>query len=307
MTNSASQLAISGSDVEAGQKIVDFAKDPDKLDWYVVNDNVMGGRSEGGFSIEQGELRFTGRTNTDGGGFSSIRTKPVQIDLSDYEGIRLQVTGDGRRYTWRLTSNARWRGRPVSYWADFHADDEAWGTIDIPFAQFIPKFRGMRLDGPELDPGQITGMGLMIYDELDGPFELRLASVHAYPPQAPFALDRYRWRHRVLVVSAHAEDDAALMAMQSEVASMHEEFADRDMLLVTLLTSGTSMAGDRELTAADVSASRAVLGIHADSFALRLIGKDGSIKLSSESATSIADVFSLIDSMPMRRREQADR
>ena len=58
--------------------------------------------------------------------------------------------------------------------------DGAWTTVNIPFADFIPQFRGYQLDGPALDPAQITGMGLMIYDNLDGPFELELASVHAY-------------------------------------------------------------------------------------------------------------------------------
>ena len=307
MTLPASRLDISRSNSETTLMLDDFTTGPLNLDWYVVNDNVMGGRSEGSFTIERGELYFAGSTNTNGGGFSSIRTKPVQLDLSDYAGIRLTVRGDGRRYTWRLATNARWRGRQVSYWADFDAGDDTWDTVDIPFSRFIPRFRGMRLDGPELDPEQIRGMGLMIYDNLDGPFELRLASVQAYPAPAEFALEQYRWEKRVLVVSARAEDDTQLMQLQSEVASMPEEFADRDMLLVTLLNCGTSMAADRELTPADVSAARDALGIQSGPFALRLIGKDGSIKLSSESATSIQEIFALIDTMPMRQREKSAR
>jgi hypothetical protein len=39
----------------------------------------------------------------------------------------------------------------------------------------------MELDGPAVNAAQITGMGLMIYDNLDGPFELELGSVQAYP------------------------------------------------------------------------------------------------------------------------------
>mgnify|MGYP000284804688 CR=1 FL=1 len=38
--------------------LTDFGDRSTDLGWYVVNDNVMGGRSEGGFSIEQGELHF---------------------------------------------------------------------------------------------------------------------------------------------------------------------------------------------------------------------------------------------------------
>ena len=140
----------------------------------------MGGRSEGDFEQQQGELRFAGSTNTNGGGFSSIRTKPMQLDLSNNVGIQLRVKGDGRRYTWRLTTEARWRGRPVSYWADFETRKGKWSTVNIPFSRFIPQYRGYQLEGPALEPAQIRGMGLMIYDNQDGPFELQLTSVHTY-------------------------------------------------------------------------------------------------------------------------------
>ena len=190
MTLSAPPAVASDSHVDGGRLLTDFTADRADLGWYVVNDNVMGGRSEGTFKIEGGELDFAGSTNTRGGGFSSIRTRPAELDLSRYAGIRLQVRGDGRQYTWRLATNARWRGREISYWADFDTHDGTRTTVDIPFSRFIPRYRGTRLDGPELDPGHITGMGLMIYDQLDGPFELRLASVHAYSAQASFALEQ---------------------------------------------------------------------------------------------------------------------
>ena len=79
---------------------------------------------------------------------------------------------------------ARWRGSQVSYWADFETDKGAWTLVNIPFSSFIPRYRGYQLDGPALDPGRIKGMGLMIYDNQDGPFELHLASVHAYSAEA---------------------------------------------------------------------------------------------------------------------------
>jgi NADH dehydrogenase [ubiquinone] 1 alpha subcomplex assembly factor 1 len=167
-------------DPEGELMLTDFTSGSSNLGWYVVNDNVMGGRSDGGFDQHEGGLSFTGRTNTNGGGFSSIRTKPLQLDLSNHAGIRLHVKGDGRRYTWRLATTARWRGRPISYWADFDTRAGTWSTVNIPFSSFTPKYRGYQLDGPALDPGQITGMGLMIYDSQDGPFELRLSSVRAY-------------------------------------------------------------------------------------------------------------------------------
>ena len=166
--------------------LTDFAANSPELDWYVQNDNVMGGRSEGGFETkEQGELIFAGSTNTNGGGFSSIRTQPFQLDLSKYDGIQLRVKGDGRRYTWQLQTNARNRGYPVSYWAEFDTPDGEWGIVNIPFSRFYPQFRGFKLDGPELDTSEITELGLYIYDKKDGPFELRLDSIEAYSADVP--------------------------------------------------------------------------------------------------------------------------
>ena len=161
--------------------ITDFTKETSDLGWFIVNDNVMGGRSLGAFRALDSELHFKGVTNTNGGGFSSIRTHAVYVNLADYEGIRLRVKGDGRRYTWRLTTDARFHGRAISYWAEFDTRDGGWTTVDIPFTSFEPRFRGFTLEGPALDPRMITGMGLMIYDKKDGPFELFLQSVGAYP------------------------------------------------------------------------------------------------------------------------------
>ena len=307
MTVPVQPSGASDSDARAELELVVFASGESSPGWYVVNDNVMGGRSDGDFGIERGELHFSGRTNTDGGGFSSIRTEPVQLDLSTYDGIRLRVKGDGRRYTWRLTTDARWRGREVAYWADFDTEDGAWSTVDIPFSRFVPRFRGTRLDGPALNTAGVTGMGLMIYDKLDGPFELHVASVAAYAAQAPFALEQYRWKNRVLVLSARSRDDEDLETVRDDLASKREAFADRDMVLVTLLDSGTSAAGDRELTAAEATAARAALDIPAGAFALRLIGKDGTVKLARVSAVPLQEIFALIDTMPMRQRELSDR
>ena len=157
-----------------------FEQDSPDVGWYVQNDNVMGGQSEGAFSIHVSELVFSGRTNTDGGGFSSIRSQPLELDLADYDGIRLTVKADGRRYTWSLQTDARWRGRKINYWADFDTVSGEVKVIDVPFERFLPQFRGFKLDGPKLDRSKIRAFALYQYDKTDGPFKLRLIRVEAY-------------------------------------------------------------------------------------------------------------------------------
>jgi hypothetical protein len=159
-----------------------FSESGPDLQWFVQNDTVMGGRSEGGFRIVDDRLVFSGITNTNGGGFSSIRSRRFAKDLSAYSGIKVNVKADGRKYTWSIQTDATWRGRRVSYWADFNttANTGEIEEITIPFTKFYPQFRGFKLDGPELKKNQITEFALYQYDKTDGPFELELFSVEAY-------------------------------------------------------------------------------------------------------------------------------
>ncbi len=173
-------LSASEADNLDTLSLTGFNADSPDFGWYVQNDNVMGGRSEGGFAIASEELIFSGNTNTNGGGFSSIRTQPLELDLSAYAGIRVKVKADGRRYTWGIQTDALWRGRRINYWADFDTLADQTMVIDIPFMNFLPQFRGFKLDGPELDTGQIAEFSLYQYDKTDGPFALRLISVEAY-------------------------------------------------------------------------------------------------------------------------------
>ncbi len=289
---------------ESDPLLTDFTARSDDLDWYVVNDNVMGGRSTGGFDVNDGKLNFTGRTNTNGGGFSSIRTGPLQADLASFRGIRLRVKGDGRRYIWRLSTDARWRGRQVGYWADFETREGKWLDVDIPWSAFRPQVWGNPLNGPELDIRSITGMGLMIYDKNDGPFALQLDRVSVYSERAPFSLSQYRWERRVLVVSASSTSDADLKRQLEAVATTEYEFDERDLTVVTLLDDGVSTAGDRALSSDEVAATRSAMRIASGAFSLKLVGKDGSVKLSRGEATPIREIYALIDTMPMRAREQ---
>lgn len=146
------------------------------FEWYPVNDNVMGGRSMGDFQIASGILIFAGATNTDGGGFASIRSSRRAMNLERYSGISLRVRGDGRTYRLRLETRSG-----VAYFAPFATGEASeWETLRVPFSRFEPRRRGKPLPGPPLDPASIEGLGLMIFDRRDGPFRLEVDWIGAY-------------------------------------------------------------------------------------------------------------------------------
>ncbi len=301
-------LLISSSGAGAGADdsllLADFPASMQDLTWRVVNDNVMGGRSQGGFALEKSSLVFTGTTNTDGGGFSSIRSESRRFDLGEYGGIRLRVRGDGRTYTFRLTTwDTRDGRRPPSYWADFETRGGGWEVVDVPFRSFRPRWRGRWLEGPALNPGAVDGLGLMVYDKQDGPFRLEVDWIRAYREARPFSMGTLRWKKRPLLLFAEDEGDPRLQQQLSAVQATRSQFDERDMLLVVILGTGPSRVEERVLTAEDAERLRDSYGVDGGTFALRLVGKDGGVKREARDVVPMDALYDLIDAMPMRREE----
>ena len=146
---------------------------PVGLDWRVVNDNVMGGRSRGRFEISEEFLNFFGTTNTNGGGFSSIRSFLNSPVPSDSKKMKLLIKGDGRSYTVIL----RERRSRASFWATFESTNNRWQEVIIPLESFWPNWRGRRLDYRPIEPSMIREIGLMIYDGEDGPFSFDVKKI----------------------------------------------------------------------------------------------------------------------------------
>lgn len=284
--------------------LADFPESAKDLPWAVVNDDVMGGRSEGDLRLTDDSLLFTGVTNTRGGGFSSIRSRPHAFDLGAHDGVRLRVRGDGRTYTFRLTtSDTRDQRRRPSYWADFETREGSWEEIDVPFDRFRPRWRGRWLEGPPLDPAAVDSLGLMIYDGRGGPFRLEVDWIGAYRETGPFSMSALRWRKRPLLLFAPDEQDPRLREQLAAVESTLEGFRERDMELVVVLGKGSSRAGGQPLPPSESQHLRKSYGVAEGAFALRLVGKDGGVKRRGDEVVPMEEIYTQIDAMPMRQQE----
>lgn len=75
--------------------------------WVTVNDNVMGGVSDGNFKItKEKALFFYGNLSLENnGGFASVRSIPTKLALKKNDSISFQAKGDGREYTINLYTN----------------------------------------------------------------------------------------------------------------------------------------------------------------------------------------------------------
>ena len=109
-------------------------------------------------------------------------------------------------------------------------------------------------------------------------------------------LDHLRWHKRVLIVFGPDADDARFKQQIQLLNDVEPQLKARDMEVFEML--------DR---APETASLRSKLAIPDDLFALVRVGKDGSVKLRRYEVVQPADIFNLVDSMPMRRAEMDKR
>jgi hypothetical protein len=120
------------------------------------------------------------------------------------------------------------------------------------------------------------------------------------------ALDGYRWQNRLLLVFA-PDADSALYRQQQQMLLVAEcGLNERDMVIIFVIRDAVSTKGSPAAPVAAVDL-RDAYGVLPHEFRVVLIGKDGGVKLRQEEPISAADLFALIDSMPMRKQEMGQR
>ena len=165
-----------------GQSITEFEeKESDKFGWEITNDGVMGGLSKGNVQVDDGILVFSGNLSLkNNGGFTTFRSKNVNLDLSSDLGILLRVKGDGRTYDVRLATDATYRSMEASFSASFETAAGEWQEIKVPFSEFTGSFRGRELKDLKFDPSKIKRVGILLGDKKEAPFRLEIDWIRTY-------------------------------------------------------------------------------------------------------------------------------
>ncbi len=149
--------------------------------WFSVNDNVMGGISEGGFEqATDTTAAFQGALSLDNnGGFSTIRSTARDLMLSGYSGLTIRVRGDGRTYSLSALKNDR-RGEVRTWRTSFATVAGEWEEIRIPFSELELSVMGRQLPGLTIDPDDIRSLSFSISDKNEANFRLEIDWVRAY-------------------------------------------------------------------------------------------------------------------------------
>jgi NADH dehydrogenase [ubiquinone] 1 alpha subcomplex assembly factor 1 len=161
--------------------VFDFS-DVEQVDtWFITDDGVMGGVSQGTWYPEDDYAVFEGEVSLENnGGFSSVRVEFRPVNLSEFDGIELKVRGDGQLYSFNLRDVHSWNSHRLTVEAPVSEDGE-WHTIRVPFDELTPtRFGRVISTAPDLDQSRVRSMSILISDYQEGPFRLEIASIALY-------------------------------------------------------------------------------------------------------------------------------
>jgi hypothetical protein len=118
----------------------------------------------------------------------------------------------------------------------------------------------------------------------------------------------FSWRDkRVLLVFADASDQR-LDEQANLLLADRDALAERDMLVLAVTGDHVKTIFGEVPSGIDAPSLRARYGVEAGApFTVLLVGKDGGVKRRESRPAAPAELFGLIDTMPMRRQEMREQ
>jgi hypothetical protein len=155
--------------------LFDFSKNSSMENWYITNDNVMGGVSQSNFAVnEDGKAVFEGYVSLENnGGFCMVRYNANSISAAGYETVTFRVKGDGKRYQFRAKVD---RDDYYSYVSYFDTSGN-WETVEIKLENMYPVFRGRKLDMSNFSHNKISEIGFLIGNNKEETFRLEIDKI----------------------------------------------------------------------------------------------------------------------------------
>jgi hypothetical protein len=139
----------------------------------------MGGISQSTFvASDTGSAIFQGVVRAENnGGFATVQTDfaPAR-NLQVYDGLQLQVRGDGKKYGVYLRTDQR----TAIYQATFVTSADTWQTVRLAWRDFVPTRFGRVIVAPALDPRNIQSLSLLIEFSQFGPFALEVKHIGVF-------------------------------------------------------------------------------------------------------------------------------
>lgn len=156
--------------------LFNFSEDRNISAWKIVDDVVMGGRSNGFFKLnEEGSGLFYGEISLkNNGGFSSVRYSFDKLDISAYTKVILKIKGDRKDYQFRVKDD---NSQYYSFVKKFDTTGD-WQTIEISFEEMYPAFRGRKLNIQNFTSTTLAQIAFLIGNKKEEVFQLEIDQIY---------------------------------------------------------------------------------------------------------------------------------
>ena len=118
-------------------------------------------------------------------------------------------------------------------------------------------------------------------------------------------LEDFRWKNRLLIYFYLSEDQKEVV--ESRLEKYSDAVRERDLLVGYVQLGKPPLLASSTLEETSIETLVSGSGITKYKSAVVLIGKDGTIKFNGSIDTALSELFTLIDSMPMRKREMKNQ
>jgi len=155
--------------------LFNFNPNSNTTNWNIVDDVVMGGRSNSTFTISNnGTGVFRGKVSLENnGGFSMVQYRFDTKKVDEFSKVIMRIKGDGKTYQFRIKSN---NSDYFSYVSSFNTSGD-WETITIPFNIMYPAFRGRQLDAENYPGKSMEMIAFLIGNKKAESFKLEIDTI----------------------------------------------------------------------------------------------------------------------------------
>lgn len=119
----------------------------------------------------------------------------------------------------------------------------------------------------------------------------------------PADLKKYQWENRLLVLFAPNPGWPEYEGQMAKLTGDAEALEARDLVQIHIFEEVEGYVGDEKFSLAQNEELRKRFDVETGQYAMFLVGKDGGPKERYTEPVEPNDIYSLIDSMPMRQKE----
>jgi len=170
-------LTLTGINFIKTDSKIDFGNSAGKTkDWYVISDNVMGGVTTSKLEYSENSMILSGELSLKNfGGFSSVKTRFSDFDLSAYKGLKIRYKASYPKFALTLEDSKNWT---YPYYKGHlpNSKPNTWTETTLYFKDFkeyqIGEPTGDMLEQVKLK--KMVRLGIMTTDKKEGPFSIEV-------------------------------------------------------------------------------------------------------------------------------------